>query len=76
MGAHMDQTLSDQATSFARRVTSIISGQPEDADEVILKAEQFMQDADLRDFATRIAEHLAKPAPGQNEADDETASPR
>lgn len=61
--------------SFARRVTSIISGQPEDADEVILKAEQFMQNADLRDFAASIAEHLAKTAPNQNETDD-SVSPR
>ncbi len=72
----MSQTATDPATRFARRVTSTMTGQPEDAEEVILAADQLMANPDLRDFAAGIAEHLARQSHTHQESDDDSVTPR
>jgi hypothetical protein len=72
----MSQATTDPVTSFARRVTSTMTGQPEDDEMVILAADQLLKNPDLRDFAAGIAGHLAKQSQAHQESDDDSVTPR
>lgn len=72
----MSQTTTDPATSFARRVTSTMTGLPEEDEAVILATDRLMTNPDLRDFATGIAEHLARQSHTHQESDDDSVTPR